>query len=84
MTGAISALALLPPSHSQPAVTMPDKKKSISSRLRNSRDSKSGPASNTTGVVNDRRECTSWPFPQALTLQQRVHCPLKILKLEDK
>ena len=65
----ILAFALLPPSHSQPAVTMPDKKKkkSISSRLRNSRDRKSGPASNTTGVVNDR-ECTLWPFPQALTL----------------
>ena len=64
----ILALAFLRPSHSQPAVTMPDKeKKSISSHFRKFRDHKSDPASNTTGVVNDR-ECTIWLFPQALTL----------------
>ena len=64
-----SALALLPPSHSQPAGAMPDKKKkkSIFSRLRSSRDRKSGPASNTTGIVN-HGECTLWLFPQALAL----------------
>jgi hypothetical protein len=64
-----SALALLPPSHSQPAGTMPDKEKK-KSRIRNLWDHihhKSDPASNTTSVVNDG-ECTLWLFPQALTL----------------
>ena len=56
-----------PPSHSHPAVTMPDKeKKSISGRFHNSWAHKSDPASNTTGVVNDS-ECTLWLFLQALT-----------------
>ena len=66
----ILAFAFLRPSHSQPAVTMPDKEKTSIfsfSRFRNILDHKSDPASNTTGVVNDR-ECTLWLFPQALTL----------------
>ena len=48
---------------------MPDKekKKSIFSLLLNSRDRKSGPAPNTTGVVS-HGECTLRLFPQALTL----------------
>ena len=61
----------LPPSHSQPAVTMPDKEKTSIfsfSRFRNKLDHKSDPASNTTGVLVNDRECTLWLFPQALTL----------------